>query len=142
MYTKEIAKAVREQLKKELPGWKFSVTFRSYSGGSSIDLTLMEGPEEVTELIPFGDDGHLDRQRYAQLNPHSFGSQGRFYGKEQLTSNGTVLTPKGWEVMEKATKILAAYHWDKSDIQSDYFHCNFYMHVGLGKWNKDYQVKK
>lgn len=128
MDTKQTSKLVREELKRILPDWKFSVTIQRFSGGSSIDLSLMQGPEEVSS------------EGYAQLNPHSFGSQSSFYGKDKLISNGCQLTPKGWEVMEIATKVLSSYHWDNSDIQTDYFHCNFYLHINIGKWNKNYEV--
>lgn len=128
--TKVIAATVRAELKKLLPDWKFSVTIERYSGGSSINLNLMEGPEEVAA------------EGYAQLNPHSFGTMGQFYGEKELSSNGCRLTPKGWEVMKTATQVLSKEHWDESDMMIDYFHCNFYMHIGIGKWNRDYRVKE
>lgn len=144
--TQDIAKLVRETLKKELPGWKFSVVSESYSGGSAITLSLMQGPEEVVEaiqdisyqtgervvnLLPF--------QGYAQLNHYQLLASEQ--GDKRL-SNGCVLTPKGWEVMVKAAQILSSEHWDKSDSMIDYFCCNYYMHVQVGKWNKEYTVKE
>jgi hypothetical protein len=30
--------------------------------------------------------------------------------------------------------------FDKSDIQSDYFHTAYYIDVNIGKWNKPYQL--
>lgn len=126
--TKEIAASVREQLKKELPGWKFSVRFESFSGGSSINLSLMSGPEQV--MVGSG---------YAQLNQYTFKDSPTAYGRD-YHNNGVQLTPKGWEVMRAAVAILSADHWDKSDIQTDYFCTNFYMHVEIGRWDRDYQV--
>ena len=32
--------------------------------------------------------------------------------------------------------------FDKSDIQSDYFHTAYYMDVNVGSWNKPYQVER
>lgn len=142
--TKDISAKVRNELKRVLPDWKFSVQMKSFAGGSSITLALMSGPEEVMGEWPEGSNGRewgSARPGYAQLNPISFGSQGRFYGKDELISNGYQLTPKGWEVMEIATKILSADHWDKSDVMSDYFSCNFYMHVDIGKWDRNYEIR-
>lgn len=141
MRTKEITKAVREDLKKAFPGWKFSVSFDSFAGGSSIDLCLMSGPEEVLEGVvikPNGKDEVLMPSRHAQLNYYMFWGN----AEGDYRNNGCTLTPKGWEVMKGATEILKRYHWDKSDIQSDYFYCNFYMHICIGRWDKDYQVVK
>ena len=30
-------------------------------------------------------------------------------------------------------------HWDESDVQTDYFHCNFYLNMAIGKWDKPYK---
>ena len=114
--SKDICALVRADLKKALPQWKFSVTKHSYSGGSSITLALVSGPEEVCS------DG------YAQLNHY-------YLGKDET------LTAKGLEVMREAIEILESYHWDKSDAQIDYFSCNFYMHFAIGKYDQPYEVK-
>ena len=29
-------------------------------------------------------------------------------------------------------------NWDKSDAQTDYFNCGWYIDVNIGKWNKPY----
>lgn len=44
------------------------------------------------------------------------------------------------EYLEKVKVIMAVDHWDKSDIQSDYFHCAYYMNIDIGKWDKGYEV--
>lgn len=130
MYTKEIAAAVRKELKEQLPEWKFSVTFDSYSGGSSIDLALTSGPEDVGAT-------------YAQLNHYTLLSNDIDNKRDvRYHCNGAVLTKTGWEVMRQATEILAKYHWDRSEPQVDYFSCNFYMHVSIGKWNREYVILK
>ena len=41
----ETAKLVRQALKQQLPGVKFSVRSSSYSGGASIDVTWTDGPQ-------------------------------------------------------------------------------------------------
>lgn len=150
--TKEVAERVRTQLKTELKGWKFSVKVKSYSGGSSITLSLIAGTEQVVEgyrqsqtpwgeglRLPYTDDEPFPG--YAQLNQYQLLSE---FEREQLNrlSNGTYLTAKGWEIMKKATTILDSYHRDDSDIQSDYFSCNFYMHIQIGQWDNPYQVKE
>jgi hypothetical protein len=145
--TKEIAALVRAELAKELPIWKFSVTMKSFSMGSSITVALMSGPVPVVEAThtyesfgSFGGSRHdllpHEQVGYAQLNE----CQLRTNNSNRLT-NGYYLTPAAWKAMVKANDIVSQYHWDDSDIQSDYHSCNFYYHLHIGKWNKDYEVK-
>lgn len=147
--TKEIAATIRQELKKQLPAWKFSVTMDSYSGGSSITVALMSGPERVVEArreYVFGRDhvrlpytAEYPFPGYAQLNHYQLLNNDGFEQAKRL-SNGEYLTETGWEVMRKAAQILSFEHWDKSDSMTDYFCTNFYRHVHIGKWNKDYEV--
>lgn len=46
------------------------------------------------------------------------------------------------EYLEKAKAIMYVDHWDKSDIQSDYFHCAYYVSMQVGRWNKPYKLVK
>ncbi len=46
------------------------------------------------------------------------------------------------EYLEKAKAIMYADHFDHSDIQSDYFHCAFYVDMRVGRWNKAYKLVK
>lgn len=44
-------------------------------------------------------------------------------------------------LVELYAAIKAAGNWfDKSDIQTDYFHTAFYIDVNVGKWNKAYEL--
>ena len=43
--------------------------------------------------------------------------------------------------MELETAIKGTTWFDKSDIQSDYFHVAYYWDVNIGKYNKDYVVE-
>lgn len=127
--TKEIAAEVRQQLEAELPDWRFSVTTKTFTGGASICVRLMAGPLPVLE----GGAGHAQLNHYSFLQPH-------FPGRIERISNGHRLTEAGWRILEHATKILASHHWDESNVQADYFHCNFYINMGVGRWNRPYQV--
>lgn len=44
--TTETAKLIRKELKKNFPGIKFSVRSSQYAGGSSIDVSWIDGPNE------------------------------------------------------------------------------------------------
>jgi hypothetical protein len=52
----------------------------------------------------------------------------------------TAYTGRALEYLEKVKAIMAVDHWDKSDIQSDYFHCAYYMNINIGAWDKSFEV--
>jgi hypothetical protein len=125
--TKEIAAAVRSELKSALPSCRFSVTFDSFAGGSSITLCLMSGPLPALENGLGG----------AQINQYML----REGANDPFRNNGCTLTPFGLYALRKAFAIIEKYHWDDSEPQADYFSCNFYIHMGIGKWNRDYVIR-
>lgn len=145
--TKEIAALIRDELKVRFPKWRFSVSMKSFSMGSSITVALMSGPAEVIEatlehsFAGIGGERYEcslagSAPRYAQLNQYQFRTN-----KESRLSNGYYLTPEAWEMMCQVNEVVKQYHRDDSDIQSDYYSCNFYYDLHIGKWNKDYEVK-
>ena len=133
--TKDLCSTIRQDLKTSLPDCKFSVVGENYSGGRSINVALMEGPVDVFNLNHPDRNPGWDGKQYCQLNQYQFKAE---YGQ---VNNGSVLTPECWEIMKKATEIALKEHWDNSDPMTDYFNCNFYLHLAIGKWNKPY-VKK
>lgn len=102
--TKTIAKIVRAEIKKKYPKYKFSVTFKSFSGGSSIDIRVM-------------------RVDYNPLNP-------AYNGTGQPTFEPRYVPE--YIALEKDLKsMLDQYRYNDSDGQIDYFDTNFYGHVQL-----------
>lgn len=46
------------------------------------------------------------------------------------------------EFLEQAVVFLKGDNWfDKSDIQSDYFHVKHYFDIQIGRWNKPYTLE-
>lgn len=87
----ETAKLVRQALKREFPGQKFSVRSSTYAGGASIDIGWTDGPttkavDQVVGVFAGADfDGMIDLKCYSQhwLEPdgtvhiaHAQGTQG------------------------------------------------------------------
>lgn len=62
--TAETAKLVREALKQFFPGQKFSVRSKNYAGGSSIDVSWIDGPtcEAVQKVTDSYEGGRFDGQ--------------------------------------------------------------------------------
>lgn len=119
IYSKEIAKEIRKHLKAVFgKGWKFSVV--RDSGGSytaSITVSIMQAPVEIRTV----------EDAYMQLNHY-------------YPENETRLTESGRAVFNLVTAIARYRHWDKSDPMVDYFNTNYYLHVQLGKWDRDFTV--
>jgi hypothetical protein len=69
---------------------------------------------------------HIKEDKYIQVNHYYLDSA--FDGK-------------ALEYLEKAKVIMYVDHWDKSDIQSDYFNCAYYVRIDIGRWNKPYQFQ-
>lgn len=148
---KEIAQRIRFKLAKEFPCCKFSITIENYSGGGSIHISLMscKGTKiirdfnEISETALFRYDQRqysaeqikeMQSKKYHQLNDHAF------YDTWDIDdwNNGVFLTKEGHNILKRVVEIAEFYNWDNSDSQTDYFDVHFYLHLSLGKWDKDF----
>ena len=142
MDIKTIAKEVRKQLKAEFPEHKYSVTIDRFSGGQSLDVHLMAGPDnpfdgDVMHQSRYDGDTCSPQGGNAQLN-HHYITQNNFTDK--WVSNGIILTEPAAKMLIRVVEIANKRNWNRSDCQVDYFDVNFWFHIGIGKWNKDYQI--
>jgi hypothetical protein len=139
----ELAAEIRTGLKELLPDCKFSVTCENYSMGRSITVALMEAPFDAIlgDKVRRYEEGRefyetqVNKNGYAQLNHYTLKDDPERTG---YVSNGAVLSPKAWRAMATAVSVANRRNWDRSDIQTDYFDVNFYLHVSIGKWNKPF----
>ncbi|MCP3684446.1 MAG: hypothetical protein GY861_17340 [bacterium] len=153
--TKEIAQAIRKRFKEEFKDYKISVTKESYSGGSSITISVMESPiimkkkpEEITpeakrfyEEMSHREPDALKKMQsgeYHQLNNYSLCDE---YDTNKWC-NGVFLTEAGHKALRRMVEISREYNYDNSDPQSDYFDVNYYLHIQLGKWDKPFMEAK
>ena len=130
--TEEVA-AIRKELKKELPQYKFSVKRCHHS---SVTVAFMKGPAfaEYTYFDRYEGvekDGVLEG--HEQLNHYHAES---FYGAENAA-----IIKKVEEIIKTAPVKAGGRAWyDKSDAMTDYFDTAFYMSIHVGKWDKPYEV--
>jgi len=128
----EIAKEVRESLKKEFPECRFSVR----SDYHSMSVSLMSAPVSPFSKLAQYSGGYENKDYpfdglYAQLNEKHLDNR----------CNGYYLTNEAVSMLKKVVKIANKKNWDRSDIQSDYFDVGYYFDLEIGKWNKPFQVK-
>ena len=139
--TEEVAD-IRARLKAAFPakdGWKLSVR-KEHS--SSVNVRFMAGPHtfKAFDFDPYATDPDVPRCK----------AQAEAMGAVKEVTDGGVnhcYIADHWDkesaaILQKASDIIHRDHWDKSDIQSDYFHCAFYVSMGIGQWDKPYQVKE
>ena len=138
---KEVIAKVRESLKalnKEY-GMKTSV---SGVNSSSLKVRIVSGKIDFVQnrLDMLENDNRYTEEEKANhrlyLTKFNSGIQVNHYWLDTSFS-GVAL-----EYLEKLKAIMSVDHRDKSDIQSDYFHCAFYMNIDIGKWDKPYVVTK
>ena len=118
---KDIAKCVRADIKKAFgTRIKASVTISRYSGGQSLNVSFIPtfriwNPEFIAA--------------YA-ADPHAYmGSLPPRYTQETT------------DVIAEIESIVAAYNYDRSDTQTDYFCVNFYGHVRVD-WQYEASSRK
>ena len=117
--TAEIAALIRADIKEAvkhgvLPkAAKYSVVTDKYSMGSSITVKASALPFPV-------------------INPDAFvvhpGSPYMVQDRDRFASR---YTPRAQAVLDKLNEIVNAYHWDKSDPMTDYYHERFARHVSV-----------
>lgn len=118
--TKDIAERVRAYVKEAYSTYKFSVTTKYFSGGSEINVYLMEAPEEVFVKIPSGGE--------KRIQVHS------------MREDYDELTPLANEILRDVHHFASSCRYDDSDGMIDYFDTNFYFDLAVGKWDKPFKV--
>ncbi len=117
----ELAKLIRADIKAavaagELPKAKYSVVCQSYSGGGSINVRIADVAKPGFVLA------NAARVVWDAENPHA--------GLCGCPSEAMArYSPEALEVSKKVERIMGAYNYDGSDIQSDYFNVRFYGHA-------------
>lgn len=117
-------KAIREELKKEFPKYRFSV--RKESGGLSVSVALTKGPKGLLETVGETWAG----SGYQQINHYHTGQYGEYQG----------LFDKVVKVIKTAPAKVGRGWYDNSDAMTDYFDTAYYIDVSVGKYGKGYQT--
>ena len=150
--TTDIAKKLREYVKKNYPDYKFSITSKYFSGGSEINVTLKQAPGEITnekimkeylehnsarewwnkdtgkyeKYYEMTDERKKDVIKDAVEHAYTFNIPG-------AEENPSWMAPEVNKVMMDVQRQLESYNFDHSDSQSDYYHVNFWSHYDISK---------
>lgn len=122
---------IAAEVKKVMPkGWKYSLSVHHHS---SITLTIQSAP---IDLI-------------AAYNAHMMSPTRQGQGRTELAVDdidvncchlGMQFSGELLKTFEAINAALNTGNFDKSDIQSDYFHVGFYAYIKIGRWNKPFVV--
>ena len=131
----EDVKHIRNELKKELPQYKFSVVRDHHS---SVTISLMKGPafkdhEYFDRYAQETKVGNLSDGEHHQINQHWLEE---FYGKE----NAKILDKIHVIAKTAPAKNGGKVWYNDSDAMIDYFDTAYYVHMRVGKWNKSYEI--
>ncbi len=129
--TAEEVGIIRRDLKEAFPashGWKFTVKLDV--GHLGVSVCFMSGPVDLLAYDP----GDEFRSPMADRDPT------KVMLHEQINHYwiNDHHPPETASIFNEAHGIIARCHWDHSDSQRDYFSCAFYIHMGVGHYNKPY----
>jgi hypothetical protein len=112
---KDIAKIIRDELKKKFPKCKFSIKKEHHS---AMSISLMQAP-----FNPFTEENRT----HVSINHYRIKDE--------------AITDEAKEVMSYVDELAQSYNFDDSDSMIDYFHTNFYLTLAIGKWDKPFVQK-
>jgi len=113
----EIAKRVRGDVKAAVADGRLpaslavGVRVHKYAGGRSLNVDIKAMPGDI--LTP-------ERVAWEVANPHA-----------SYHDAPSRYAPEAKAALELVEAIVAAYNYDNSDIESDYFNVNFYEHISI-----------
>ena len=122
-------KAIRQEIKKTFPDYKFSVRNENHT---NVIVTIQKGPEDLIGELLKG-VSEYDRE-YGSIN---------HYHTDMYPKKHIKFIEKIVEIIKTApAKAGVGDVWfDKSDIMTDYFHTAYYFSVNVGSWDKHYEQK-
>src|SRR3990172_1907755 len=104
---KEISQETKKELQKLYPNTKFSITLKRYSGGQSLDVSILESDIKIWV------DG--EERKHEQVNHYHYKTHDQY-------------TDEAKQLFEKVCEVTNRENFDNSDPQTDYFNVGFYFH--------------
>jgi hypothetical protein len=126
--SRDIAKLIRADIKAEvaagrLPKATYSVTTESYSGGSSINISIRH---LAGAWVPLTEQERVEQEsRYGYIG------------------HQTKLSPEAAAALKIVEGIHASYNYNGSNSQIDYFDVNYYGHADVeSQWHAEFRIEE
>ncbi len=111
--TADRTREIKKELKAKFPNLTFSVRREHYT---SVDVAIMSGDIDFSDI--------LEGRKHTSINHYHID---RMY-------------PTHAQLFSEMLEIINKGNWNRSDLMSDYHDVGFYVNVGVGKWDKPYQL--
>ncbi|MFA5790639.1 MAG: LPD29 domain-containing protein [Caldisericia bacterium] len=133
---KEIAKLVRNQLKKEFLWCVFSVRKSTHS----LRISLLRASFEafVPEITNMFSNGLTTKEEQVKILEY-MKEKGHSQVNHYYIKTSIFYTDECKKVLQRVKELTDEYNYDNSDVQSDYFDVNFYLHLHIGEWDKPFR---
>ena len=159
--TAEMAKAIKQELKRLFPEATFSVTTEGNAYYTGVNVYLMKSTKNPFEeyeniLQSEGFKDHLARQVYYYYG--TTGEKAEYYEKQEKEAlkrrlesghmqvnqyhikDDYELSEYGKNILQYVKDLLDSFNYDDSDSMTDYFNCGFYEHISIGKWDRPFEL--
>jgi hypothetical protein len=131
------AKWIKAELRKKWPHVKWSVSSKSYSGGSSVDVSWTDGPTTRQVEVIAHKRGHVDRDHWGEILSGS--NRYVFCNREhgERLQRYAQLKNANWSDYEKMSK------WDKEvEDRKVYYHVEVRPDGQLIEWDRFAKFEK
>ena len=144
----EIAKKIRTELKKRFPEAKFSVRSMSFSGGSSLHITLtswnrpvFKRPDDIDWSFHYHSYNQTPEELRKNYVSGPYKNQESQLNQYHIEDN-IYLTNSAKRLFKAVKDIVETFNMDDSDSMTDYFNTNFYYHLAIGSYDRPFKVIK
>jgi len=124
----ELAPAIKAICKKW--GVKASLAVDNHS---TLVLNIKSGPWDIIENANAVSREHAEFRNETAYEHKGYIQVNNYHYREQYT--GDVL-----KFFEEVIPLMNVGNFDKSDPQTDYFHCGWYVDVNVGRWDRPYEI--
>ena len=134
--TAEEVAVIRTDLKKAFPYVKFAVR-REHS--SSVNVVILKAPFNFDFSSP---RRSYQGKQYFDVNHHWIDRSDEDRQRTATDDDGNsnrLGDHEAYVFLRAVKEIVTKKWWDKSDVQSDYFHTAFYYDIKVGSWEKPFE---
>lgn len=130
---KKVAPAIKAVLKKY--GVKGSISVDNHS---TLVVTIKSGKLDFIGAAKKVCEYQASRTGRRTYEVGSYLQVNRYHAADNARKVGENEIADFYDALVEA--MMGADWFDKSDIQTDYFHTAYYMDINVGKWNKPYEL--
>lgn len=144
----QVAKIIKNELKRVYPQATFSVVTDKFSGGQSLSIALIK--DSKSPFLPleeiYNTSGFKGFCEYYNTEEEARAVMARTITGGHLDVNYYYidsdyrLTEEAKAMFKYAKELCDSFNYNDSDSMRDYFDCGFYMHLKIGRYEKPFTI--